>query len=78
MIIDRPQSSQQKHQQQSDLQNLQASFLALYDEPTVTQESIRIFENCVAVAHEGPFEPSSIDRKAYQDYVASLMIRVQS
>lgn len=50
----------------------------MFDEPIVCDESIYIYEQSVAVGSQGPFEPSDVDRKFYEDYVASLMIPVQS
>jgi hypothetical protein len=50
----------------------------MFDEPIVSEESIRIYEQSVAVGRRGPFEPSDTDRIAYEEYVASLMIFVQS
>ncbi len=64
--------------QQIDNQSLRTSLLSMFDEPIVSDESIQIYEQLVAVAHQGPFEPSDIDRIAYEEYVASLMIPVQS
>jgi len=52
--------------------------MSLFDEPIVSEESIRIYEKSVAVAHQGSFEPSDTDLTAYEKYVASLMIPVQS
>jgi hypothetical protein len=51
--------------------------MSLFDEPLVTDENLRIYEQCVAVGHHGPFEPSDVDRLVYEEYVASLMIPVQ-
>ena len=52
--------------------------MSLFDEPIVSDEAIRIYEQSVAVGHQGPFEPSDTDRIAYEEYVASLMITVRS
>lgn len=57
---------------------LRASLMSMFDEPIVSDESIYIYEQSVAVGDEGPFEPSDEDRKFYEEYVASLMIPVQS
>jgi len=66
----------QQHQITDD-KSLRTSLMSMFDEPVVSDESIRIYEQSVAVGHRGPFEPSETDRIAYQEYVASLMIRVQ-
>jgi hypothetical protein len=50
----------------------------MFDEPIVSGESIRIYEQSVAVGHQGPFEPSDTDRVVYEEYVTSLMIPVQA
>jgi hypothetical protein len=68
----------QQHHQQMETLSLQTSLMSLFDEPIVSDESIRIYERSVAVAHQGPFEPSDIDRIAYEEYAASLMISVRS
>lgn len=52
--------------------------MAIFDEPIVSEESRRIYEQSVAVRYEGPFEPSDTDRLAYEEHVASLMISVRS
>ncbi len=69
---------QQQPDQQVETQSLRTSFMSMFDEPIVSEESIRIYEQSVAVGHRGPFEPSDTDRIAYEEYVASLMISVQS
>lgn len=76
--VERSTSVQHKIQQQREHQALLASLTALFDEPRVSEETLRIYENCVAVAQQGSFEPSDADRQVYVDYVASLMINVQS
>ncbi len=68
----------QQHQQQVETQSLQTSLMTLFDEPIVSDEAIRIYERSVAVSHQGPFEPSDVDRLTYEEYVASLMITVRS
>ncbi len=68
----------QQHQQQVETQSLQTSLMTLFDEPIVSDEAIRIYERSVAVGHQGPFEPSDVDRLTYEEYVASLMITVRS
>ncbi|CAF1144930.1 unnamed protein product [Adineta ricciae] len=77
---ERTKSKQQQllQQQQAEFLSLQQSLASMFDEPIVTDETIRIYEQCVAVGHEGPFEPSDVDRLVYEEYVASLMIPVQS
>jgi len=70
--------STQPHDQPIENQALRISLMSMFDEPIVSDESIRIYEQSVAVGHQGPFEPSDVDRKAYEEYVASLMIPVQS
>jgi hypothetical protein len=67
---------QQQHQPPIDNQSLETSLMSMFDEPIVTDEAIRIYEQCVAVAHRGSFEPSDVDRIAYAEYVTSLMITV--
>ena len=52
--------------------------MSIFDEPIVSDESIHIYEQSVAVGYQGPFEPSDADRRIYEAYVASLMIPVQS
>lgn len=52
--------------------------MSMFDEPIVSEESIRIYQQSVAVGDQGPFEPSDTDRVAYEEYAASLMISVQS
>ncbi len=69
---------QQQPDQQVETQSLRTSFMSMFDEPIVSEESIRIYEQSVAVGRRGPFEPSDTDRIAYEEYVASLMISVQS
>lgn len=49
----------------------------MFDEPIVSDESIHIYEQSVAVGYQGPFEPSDADRQIYEEYVASLMISAQ-
>jgi hypothetical protein len=63
---------------QIENESLRTSLMSMFDEPIVSDESIRIYEKSVAVAHQGPFEPSDTDLTAYEKYVASLMIPVQS
>ena len=70
--------AQQKKQQATDLQSVPTSLLSLFDEPVVADEEIRIYERSVAVGRQGSFEPSTLDRKVYEDYVASLMVDVRS
>ncbi len=52
--------------------------MSMFDEPIVTDESIRIYEKSVAVGHQGAVEPSDKDRIVYEEYIASLMISVQT
>jgi hypothetical protein len=52
--------------------------MSLFDEPVVSNEAIRIYEQSVAVAYRGPFEPSNADRSVYEEYAASVAINVQS
>ncbi len=73
---DRSKIKQQQHQPPIDNQSLETSLMSMFDEPIVTDEAIRIYEQCVAVAHRGAFEPSDVDRIAYAEYVTSLMITV--
>ncbi|CAF4282288.1 unnamed protein product, partial [Rotaria sp. Silwood2] len=68
----------QQQQQQTEQESLQQSLMSMFDEPIVSDDAIRIYERSVAVAHQGPFEPSDVDRKVYETYVASLAITVQS
>ena len=63
---------------QIENQSLQTSLMSIFDEPIVSDEAIRIYVQSVAVAKQGPFEPSDADRIIYEEYVASLMISVQS
>ena len=76
--VERSTSVEHKIQQQREHQTLLASLTVLFDEPRVSADTLRIYENCVAVAQQGSFEPSDADRQVYEDYVASLMINVQS
>lgn len=64
--------------QQIEPQSLRTTLLSMFDEPIVSDESIQIYEQSVAVGHLGPFEPSDADRSIYEEYVASLMVSVQS
>jgi hypothetical protein len=59
-------------------QSLRTSLMSMFDEPIVSEESIGIYEQSVAVGYRGPFEPSDKDRIAYEEYVTSLMIPVQT
>lgn len=59
-------------------QSIQASLMSLFDEPVVSDDAIRIYEQSVAVGHQGPFEPSDVDRLVYEEHAASLMISVRS
>lgn len=68
----------QKQDQQTDIQSLRTSLMAMFDEPIVSEESRRIYERSVAVGYEGPFEPSDVDRLTYEEHVASLMISIRS
>ena len=65
-------------QQKLERQALESSLIAMFNEPIVTDDTIRIYERSVAVAQQGPFEPSDVDRKAYEEYAASLTVTVQS
>lgn len=62
--------------QQVEHQSLRTSLMSLFDEPIVSDESIQIYEQSVAVGHQGPFEPSDTDRMVYEEHVASMMISV--
>ncbi|CAF1306127.1 unnamed protein product [Rotaria sp. Silwood1] len=56
-------TQQQQQHQQMEQQSLQQLLISMFDEPIVSDDAIQIYERSVAVAHQGPFEPSDIDRK---------------
>jgi hypothetical protein len=68
----------QQQDQQIENQSLRTSLMSMFDEPIVTDESIRIYEQSVAVGHQGAVEPSDKNRIVYEEYIASLMISVQT
>ncbi|CAF1057416.1 unnamed protein product [Adineta steineri] len=73
-----PQQHRLHHHHSTENQSLQTLLISMFDEPIVNDETIRIYEQCVAVAHQGPFEPSDVDCLFYEEYVTSLMITAQS
>ncbi|CAF2725769.1 unnamed protein product [Rotaria sp. Silwood2] len=56
---------------------LQQSLISMFNEPIVSDDAIRIYERSVPVAHQRHFEPSDVDRRLYETYVASLSITAQ-
>jgi hypothetical protein len=69
---------QQPQDQQTENESFRLSLMSIFDEPIVSDESVNIYEQSVAVGYQGPFEPSDADREIYETYVASLIISVQS
>jgi hypothetical protein len=65
-------------QHEHEIHPSRASIEAMFDEPIVTDDAIKIYESSVAVAHHGAFDPTDVDRQIYEDHVALLMISVQS
>ncbi|CAF4423987.1 unnamed protein product [Rotaria sp. Silwood2] len=77
-INERSKLAQQQQQQQMEQEPLQQSLISMFNEPIVSDDAIRIYERSVPVAHQRHFEPSDVDRRLYETYVASLSITAQS